>query len=173
MGFGHDVVCMANTSFSCVGDHRADYAAGGLKMLAVTNPTSNAIWAQTTAAAMIPIRTLFSYAGVTSAVFLVEAALLGWWMYRGAILTAVRMGTAPTSSAAARPLFTASIVHLLVSMSLLVAHRIPYGLNAQVTQAPPQTSELHIQHPWELMAPFPFLPLPIGVPAKVLENNKR
>lgn len=148
---------------------RADYAAGGLKMLAVTNPVANANWARITAAAMVPIGTLFSYTGVTSAVFPVEAALLGWWMYRGA----VRLGTAPTSSAAARPLFRASIIHLPVSLSLLVAHRVPYGYIPVGSQRQENLAELRYHQPWELMAPFPFLPVPCGVPAVVLENPER
>lgn len=148
---------------------RADYAAGGLKMLAVTNPTANAAWARITAAAMIPIGGLFTMSGVASGVFGWEAALLGWWMYRGA----TRLGTAPSSVAAARPLFKASITHLPVSLSLLMAHRLPYGAQSSDQQQHAQTTELRFHQPWEIMAPFPFLPVPCGVPAVVMERPER
>lgn len=151
---------------------RADYAAAGLKMLAVTNPVRNAMWARVTAAAMVPLGAAFVSTGVTSAVFGWEAALLGLWMCRGA----GRMALAPTSIAAARPLFRASIFHLPICMALMMAHRVPYGQVAEqnlVARREDNCNEVRIHQPWEVMAPFPFLPVPMGVPAIVLEGQER
>lgn len=159
---------------------RADYAAGGLKMLAVTDPVRNALWARITAAAMVPIGLTFSATGVTSPVFAWEAAALGMWMYKGA----GRMAANPTTIAAAKPLFRASIFHLPVTMALLLAHHVPYEDSRQVlydrqqqqqytVQSRVAESEVRFHHPWEIMAPFPFLPVPMGVPAVVIERNDR
>lgn len=147
---------------------RRDYAAGGLKMLAVTNPQSNAIWAKWTAAAMVPIGTLFTTSNVASGVFGWEAALLGWWLFRGAN----SMVAQPTSTLAARQLFRASIWYLPISMSLLLVHQIPYSSTIEPQECS-QVQELRLQQPWEIMAPFPFLPVPRGVPAVVLECKDR
>lgn len=148
---------------------RADYAAGGLKMLAVTDPTANAAWARIMSAAMIPAGTLFTMSGVTSGLFGVEAAVLGLWMYRGSLF----MSAAPTSVSAARPLFRASISHLPVTLSLLLAHRIPYDSSILEEQATTnmRAREIRYHQPWEIMAPFPFLPVPCGVPAVVIETE--
>lgn len=147
---------------------RADYAAGGLKMLAVTNPHANAQWAKWTALALLPIGGLFTITGVTSAMYGWESVLLGWWMYRGA----VNMLAQPTSSTAARQLFRSSIWYLPMSMSLLMAHQVPYGFTVeQPTKHAANVRELRLQQPWEIMAPFPFLPVPCGVPAVVLETH--
>lgn len=146
---------------------REDYARGGLKMLAVSNPVANAAWARVTAAIMVPIGSLFSFTGVSSGAFGWEAAALAWWMYRGA----VRLEKSPTSIPAARNLFRASIVYLPITLAMMLAHRVPYQ---QPVQQPVQThpaKELRFYHPWQIMAPFPFLPVPCGVPAVVLETR--
>lgn len=156
---------------------RADYARGGLKMLAVTDPVRNAAWARVTAAAMVPVGAAFAATGVTSAVFAWEAAALGAWMYRGA----VRMAAEPTAVAAARPPFKASIFHLPATLALMLAHRVPYvgweearrEREVQMRRAREVAGEIRLHHPWETMAPFPFLPVPMGVPAVVIERKER
>jgi heme o synthase len=154
---------------------RADYAAGGLKMLAVTNPSCNAQWAKLTSAAMIPVGAAFVSCDLTSDIFGWEAAVLGAWMYRGA----ARMSAAPASARAARPLFKASIVHLPVTMLLMMAHKLTPAERAR-REASNQRRDrayldrqqdmnpIRIYHPWETLAPFPFLPLPLTVPAAVV-----
>lgn len=161
---------------------RADYARGGLKMLAVTDPVRNAAWAKITAAAMIPLGVAFAATGVTSEAFTWEAAALGFWMYRGS----VKMAANPTAVAAARPLFKASIFHLPLTLALMLAHHVPYDENRQelrmqrelqlqreLERARAVRGEVRLHHPWEIMAPFPFLPVPMGAPAVVLEVDDR
>jgi heme o synthase len=154
---------------------RADYAAGGLKMLAVTNPSCNAQWAKLTSAAMIPVGAAFVSCDLTSDIFGWEAAVLGAWMYRGA----ARMSAAPASASAARPLFKASIVHLPVTMLLMMAHKLTPAERARQEASNQRRDRayldrqkdmnpIRIYHPWETLAPFPFLPLPLTVPAAVV-----
>jgi heme o synthase len=156
---------------------RADYTAGGLKMLAVSNPVANAAWARVTAAAMVPIGALFVSTDSTNKIFGWEAALLGAWMYRGA----TRMTESPTSMVAARSLFRASIFCLPVSLLLMMAHRTSPQERAAAHSAylaiqreqfkrqheRDESSSVVMFHPWETLAPFPFLPLPLWVPAVV------
>ena len=90
----------------------------------------------------------------------------------------IRDSSAPASVAAARPLFKASIFHLPITLSLLLAHRIPYGAaaNREEILYPVNVAtqkEWRIHQPWETIAPFPFLPVPCGVPAVVLEAEDR
>ena len=152
---------------------RADYIAGGLKMLAVSNPVANATWAKAAAGAMLPLGALACSCGLTSPLFTVEAAALSAWMYKGAL----RMAAAPTSVAAARPLFRATIFHLPLTLSLMLFHRLP-NVDSMVSKTTAQQDgnnkrkpyEVYLQQPWEVMAPFPFLPVPCGVPAVVYEG---
>lgn len=146
---------------------RADYAAGGLKMLAVANPVRNALWARVTAGMMVPIGMAFVESGVASGAFGIEMALLGLWMYRGA----GRLMVEPTSVKAARGLFKASIFHLPVALGLLMAHHVPYKKGVQERKM--MDREVRLYHPWEVMAPFPFLPVPLSVPLVVIEAEER
>lgn len=157
---------------------RADYAAGGLKMLAVSNPVANAMWARYTAAAMVPLGAAMASTDMTSDIFAVESAMLGAWMYRGA----TRMAASPTCSVAARSLFKTSILHLPITMGLMLAHRTSpverhtaHAAYVARQQAVLDREEKRIResglvfyHPWETLAPFPFLPLPLLVPAAVV-----
>ncbi|CAN8075832.1 unnamed protein product [Agarophyton chilense] len=152
---------------------RADYAAARLKMLAVSNPRANAIWARRTAAAMLPVGALFTLTGLTSPAFVWQSALLGCSMYR----RAVHMVAHPTSVTSAKHLFRASIWYLPISMSLMLIDLVPYASTHEHQQplshshsTTPDRSEIRLQQPWEIMAPFPFLPVPCGVPAVVLET---
>lgn len=147
---------------------RKDYAAASLRMLAVSDPVANALWARRAAAALVPAAFLFSATGVTAPVFAWQAAALGVWMHHGA----TKLVTSPASTAAARPLFRASIVHLPVVLALLCLHKTPYVYEAPAPAAlPPPRAETTriILQPWEVMAPFPFLPVPRGAPAVVYE----
>lgn len=146
---------------------RADYAAGGLKMLAVTDPVRNALWARITSGMMVPIGMAFVGSGVVSGVFGMEMALLSLWMYRGA----GRMMLEPTSVKAARGLFKASIFHLPVALGLLMAHHVPYEKDVQERRV--MDREIRLYHPWEIMAPFPFLPVPLSAPLVVMEVEER
>jgi heme o synthase len=154
---------------------RADYAAGGLKMLAVTNPVANAQWAKLTSMAMIPIGAAVVSCDMTSDIFGWEAAVLGAWMYRGAM----RLSAAPASALAARPLFKASIISLPVTLTLMMVHKLTPDELARREEYSRQRSQnglyerrdiypIRIYHPWETLAPFPFLPLPLTVPATVV-----
>lgn len=155
---------------------RTDYAAGGLRMLAVSNPTSNAWWAKTTAAAMIPLGFAMSATGVTSDAYAFEAAALSAWMYHGSS----KLALSPTSTQAARALFKASIVHLPASMALMVAHQLTarerrareiYDTRARTVTH--EATERTFYHPWHGLAPFPFLPLPLLVPTIVDVADKQ
>lgn len=162
---------------------RADYARAGLRMLAVSNPVANAAWARRTAACLIPAGAVLAAADVTHDAFAVEAGVLGTWMYRGA----GRLATDPTCAAAARPLFRASIVHLPVVMALMLLHRTsPAEREAahaawcerrNAVRRDGAAAAAGVEgtpvffHPWETLAPFPFLPLPMLVPAAVIDGN--
>lgn len=146
---------------------RADYAAGGLKMLAVSDPVRNALWARVTAGMMVPIGMAFVGSGVVTGVFGAEMALLSLWMYRGA----GRMILEPTSVKAARHLFKASIFHLPIALGLLMAHHVPY--EKEVPEVRTRDREVRLYHPWEVMAPFPFLPVPLSAPLVVMEAEER
>lgn len=137
---------------------RRDYAVGGLRMLAVSDPAANARWAGITAAALVPAGAGFAFSGVTTDAFAWENAALSWWMYRGAR----RLAENPASVAAARPLFKASILHLPAVMCLMVAHRRKWS---EVEEERVRDKawregggEVRVMQPWEMMAPFPFLP---------------
>lgn len=154
---------------------RRDYAAAGLRMLAVADPVRNAMWARVTGAMVLPCGMLFVGAGVADPIFAWQAGVLGLWMYRGA----VRMAGNPTSVEAARPLFKASIFHLPACLALLLANRVEYGREVPERVGiigrgdRIECGEVRFHQPWEVIAPFPFLPVPVGVPAVVLERPER
>lgn len=149
---------------------RADYRAAGLRMLAVSDPVSNARWAHWMALAMLPVGPAVASAGVVSAPFVFEATAMSWWMVRGASALVAN----PTCPVAARSLFKASISQLPICMGFLLLHRIPYpDADAVREEEPEPIQEIRLHHPWEVFAPFPFLPVPIGPPAVVLERTDR
>lgn len=147
---------------------RKDYAAASLRMLAVSDPVANAAWAQRCAAALVPTAFLFPAAGITTYGFAWQAAALAGWMHHGA----TKLAIAPASAEAARPLFRASIVHLPVVLALLVANRTPYEYNAPAAAKINSAQSRIVLQPWEMMAPFPFLPVPRGPPAVVYDMSE-
>ncbi len=146
---------------------RKDYAAAGLRMLAVSDPIANARWAWIASAAMIPLGLGYYMTDTTGAAFACHHAALSYWMVRGA----KHLQSDPTAVNAARPLFRASIVHLPVVLALMMANKATYGKeNEAMHDIPINRSETRVLlQPWEVMAPFPFLPVPRGIPAVVYE----
>lgn len=148
---------------------RKDYAAAGLRMLAVSNPVANARWAWIASTAMIPLGYCYYSTDTTGAAFACHHAALSYWMVRGAKL----LQTDPTGVNAARPLFRASIVHLPVVLALMMANKATRGEEEEyetIRDIPLSRVETRIVlQPWEVMAPFPFLPVPRGAPAYVYE----
>lgn len=163
---------------------RADYARAGLRMLAVSDPAANAAWARRTAACLVPAGAVLAAVDVTHDVFALEAGVLGAWMYRGA----GRLAADPTAAAAARPLFRASIVHLPAIMALMLLHRTSpaerevahaawyarrEAAKAEAVAAVTAGGAPVFYHPWETLAPFPFLPLPMLVPAAAQDSGAK
>lgn len=157
---------------------RIDYSAAKLRMLAVSDPVANAWWARQMAWAMVPLGGLFVSTGMVDTPFAIESALLAGWMVKGS----GSLMKDPISVQAARPLFRASIVHLPVTLGLLLAHRVPIDemkemknreMMEQLEWERRRTREVRFHQPWEVFAPFPFLPVPCGVPAVVLEMEDK
>lgn len=147
---------------------RADYVRAGLRMLGVSNPIANARWAAITAALLVPTGFALHAEGVVNEAFAWQSALLSVLMYS----SATSLVANPTSMIAARSLFRASIVHLPVSLVLLLAQRNPYPSTDQSSQEISQLPrEVRVYQPWEVYAPFPFLPIPRGAPAVVFDLN--
>lgn len=146
--------------------NRIDYARGGLRMLAVENPAKNAWWAKVCAGGMVPLGWSFVASGVTGNLFGLEMMWLGWLMYK----RAVSMTVQPLCVKTARDLFKVSLWQLPASLGLLWAHKVPFERGI-VKVRERQTNEVRYYHPWEIMAPFPFLPVPISAPAIVLEKE--
>lgn len=150
---------------------RADYRAAGLRMLAVSDPVANARWAIRAAAALLPLSAMYYLTDTTGGAFAFQSAALSYWMLRGARTLAAD----PAAVKAARPLFRASIIHLPAVLALMVANKAkPYDAEAQVAQQAPinrgvQDEARVMLQPWEVMAPFPFLPVPRIAPAVVFE----
>lgn len=149
---------------------RSDYARANLKMLGVSNPIANARWAAVTAALLVPTGFALHAEGIVNEAFAWQSALLSALMFS----SATSLVANPTCSITARALFRASIFHLPASLVLLLAQRHSYPLNCQSknTLAPQQTPrEIHVYQPWEVFAPFPFLPIPRVAPTIVLDLN--
>lgn len=158
---------------------RKDYAAAGLRMLAVSNPVANATWARYTAAMLLPIGPLMHMSGVASEPFVWSSTILSMWMFR----ETGKLCANPTSTIAARQVFRASILHLPLCLGLLLLHRVPHAQQEELRQQllkpannptiDMPTEELRLHAPWEMMAPFPFLPVPRGPPAIVMDASQR
>lgn len=152
---------------------RTDYAAGGLRMLGVSNPFANALWARRTAALLLPIGAVLHSCGVTNDAFVWQSAILSAWMFRAS----GHLVADPTSPVAARRLFRASICHLPICLVLLIINRVPYSSYTEQSQKavssdkPIIHNEVHLHQPWEVIAPFPFLPVPRGAPAIVVDKE--
>lgn len=148
---------------------RNDYARAGLQMLAVSNPALNARWASVTALALFPICPAMHATGVVAEAFVWQSGLLSLWMYR----MARQLENAPLNTSLARGLFKASILHLPVCMTLLLANRASIGtdmdLKVDARDQSEENRQIEFRQPWEVIAPFPFLPVPRGAPAVVLD----
>lgn len=156
---------------------RADYSAASLRMLACVNPAANALWAQRATVALFPVGIALHAAGVANEPFLWQYSLLTAWFYR----EASRLREAPTCTATATRLFRASIWHLPLSLGLLLINLVPAPQTATAAQS--ATTTQHARHygdnenvvrlhrPWEDIAPFPFLPVPRGPPAIVMDMD--
>jgi protoheme IX farnesyltransferase len=101
---------------------RADYAAGGYRMLSLVDPTGKrvAACALRNAAYLFPLGTLATWLGVTTPYFAYESAFIT----AGMLLTAAKFYSAP-SNANARLLFRASLLHLPLFMAAFLVHRRP------------------------------------------------
>uniref|UniRef100_A0A7S1XHK9 Heme O synthase n=1 Tax=Erythrolobus australicus TaxID=1077150 RepID=A0A7S1XHK9_9RHOD len=98
---------------------RSDYAAGGIRMLAVSSPTLNAKISLGVCAAMLPLGAAAEYSGVCEQPFgLIATAMTGYMLHK-----AYRFARFPTVMANARALFRVSITYLPVVLTLLVLMR--------------------------------------------------
>jgi protoheme IX farnesyltransferase len=101
--------------------YRDDYAGAGLRMLSVNDPDGRATFHQAMlyAFALIPASVAPAAMGVAGRVYFVGALMLSVAYLAGAALAAYR-----PSVAAARRLFTISLVYLPALLALLIADRI-------------------------------------------------
>eukprot|EP00887_Chlorella_sp_A99_P002564 scaffold6.g2564.t1 len=155
---------------------RADYAAGGYRMLSLVDTTGRraAACALRNCAYLFPLGLLATWLGVTSPYFAYESAFITG----GMLLTAAKFYSSP-STASARLLFRASLLHLPLFMAAFLAHRLPntsdaklellwhnvrlLGLGEPVAHGPSAAGELAAHRPCQAMPflpPLPFLPLP-------------
>lgn len=173
---------------------RADYAAGGYRMLSLVDPTGRrtAACALRNSAYLFPLGALATWLGVTTPYFAYESAFIT----AGMLLTAAKFYSSP-SNANARLLFRASLLHLPLFMAAFLVHRRPntvddktqllvhnarlLGLGTPVEVAEVEEGALqalaHQQRAARLDAtyarvslpPLPFLPVPrllAGCPSK-------
>ena len=101
---------------------RADYAAGGYRMLSLIDPSGKrvAACALRNCAYLLPLGALATYLGVTTPYFAYESAFITG----GMLLTAAKFYSAP-SQGNARLLFRASLLHLPIFMIAFLLHRRP------------------------------------------------
>ena len=152
---------------------RDDYMAGGYRMLSHTalDPTGRrtALACLRNCLYLVPCGALCCWLGVTDAPFAAESAALGLGM-ASAALGFYRQ----PSTAAARRLFGASLLHLPLTMTLMVTHRIPQGAEAssRMRSGPAPSTDEEREHVRRRLdealanAPFPFLPPPGAIVGK-------
>ncbi|KAG7672635.1 putative Protoheme IX farnesyltransferase, mitochondrial [Nannochloris sp. 'desiccata'] len=101
---------------------RADYAAGGYKMLSLIDPSGKrtASCALRNCMYLLPLGALATYLGVTTPYFAYESAFITG----GMLLTAAKFYSSP-SQGNARLLFRASLLHLPIFMTAFLLHRRP------------------------------------------------
>ena len=141
---------------------RADYAAGGYRML----PIVDASGARTAAVALrnslylFPVGFLAERWDVASREFTLQAAALSTVLACSALVFYMK-----PSTDTARTLFRASLVHLPLYMGSLLYHRIPQGEGAAAKVRREQEEGVGGVRRAELLAvPFPFLPVPAAAP---------
>jgi heme o synthase len=104
---------------------RADYAAGGYRMLSLADPTGKrtAACALRNALYLFPLGALSTWLGVTTPYFAYESA----FVTAGLVLAAAKFLSSPMApgNASARLLFRASLLHLPVFMGCFLVHRRP------------------------------------------------
>eukprot|EP00873_Tetraselmis_striata_P003212 jgi/Tetstr1/423476/TSEL_014157.t1 len=151
---------------------KADYGAGGYRMLSLVDPTGQrtAACALRNCVYLMPLGILAVCLGVTTDAFAFENAIISG----GMAATAAAFYQTP-SQAAARTLFRASLLHLPLIMTAMMVHRLPNSApsSAELLQrlrerfepkeAP--TERAGSQHDagalgFPMPVPFPFLPLP-------------
>jgi len=157
--------------------YRADYAAGGYRMLPILDATGRrtAGVMLRNSAALLPLGFAAAALGVASPPFAWEAAALSAALLAGAGAFWLAPG-----QVTARRLFLASLLHLPLLQGALVLHRIPNTAQARA-DAPTTMSEwlrraraahaadsiparedtIRLAMPALSAAPFPFLPLPL------------
>lgn len=103
---------------------RADYAAGGYRMLSLIDPTGKrtAACALRNCCYLFPLGALSTWLGVTTPFFAYTSAFIT----AGMMLTAAKFYSSPTNQNA-RLLFRASLLHLPVFMVAFLLCRIPYN----------------------------------------------
>ena len=173
---------------------RADYAAGGYRMLSMIDATGKrtAACALRNCAYLLPLGLLATWMGATTPYFAYESAFITG----GMLLTAAKFYSTP-SQANARLLFRASLLHLPIFMGAFMLHRKPNTgddklelLKSNVERlgfgnGPAMAMEtdgrkgglseygeflMRVQLP-----PFPFLPLPrlaVQCPSKALCSDE-
>ncbi|KAA8492389.1 Protoheme IX farnesyltransferase, mitochondrial [Porphyridium purpureum] len=175
---------------------RQDYAAGGIRMLAVSSPVLNARLSLACAALMLPWGFLAEKSGMVSSPFGVCSLALNAWL----VYAASRFCMRPHDVMRARILFHSSITYLPLVLLLLVGLRrlendaVALGAQIRIPQRIQNSSGDHfraleprgltfvenglqVEYVMPLYAdvshvPFPFLPLP-AAPVAVVERPVR
>mmetsp|Transcript_9635 Transcript_9635/g.27570 ORF Transcript_9635/g.27570 Transcript_9635/m.27570 type:complete len:477 (-) Transcript_9635:10-1440(-) len=149
---------------------RVDYAAGGYRMLSLVDATGRrtAACAMRNCVYLMPLGIIAVCLGVTTDAFAFENALISG----GMAATAGAFYQAP-STASARVLFRASLVHLPLLMACMMAHRIPnhswsvsdlaHRLRQRFVVKEEAVAVPGSSPPLPFPAPFPFLPVPMLV----------
>jgi protoheme IX farnesyltransferase len=156
---------------------KADYGAGGYRMLSLIDATGRrtAACALRNCVYLMPLGILAVCLGVTTDAFAFENALLSG----GMAATATVFYQSP-SQATARMLFRASLLHLPLIMVAMMLHRVPNcNLSASdleqrlrdrfVKKDEAERDELSMP---AFPVPFPFLPLPTGSSVSQFNNRR-
>jgi len=175
---------------------RSDYAAGGIRMLAVSSPVLNARLALLVSAAMLPLGLAAEYSGLCSSPFgFIATGLTSWMTWK-----AVDFARNPESLREARALFRTSIIYLPLLLTVMMYfRRIPvleeqqklyaeaesqrrkqrmecdrlYGLAGReliFSDSDPSRQIVYRMPAHASFAPFPFLPPP-AIPDAVYERR--
>ena len=145
---------------------RADYAAGGYRMLPIVDASGvrTAAVALRNSLYLFPIGFLAERWDVATREFTLQAAALSTVLACSALVFYLK-----PSTDTARTLFRASLVHLPLYMGSLLYHRIPQGEEAAAARLKAQQEQGAVAggaRRAELLAvPFPFLPVPVADPA--------
>ena len=156
---------------------RADYAAGGYRMLPIVDSSGvrTAAVALRNSLYLFPIGFLAERWDVATREFTLQAAALSTVLACSALVFYMK-----PSTDTARTLFRASLMHLPLYMGSLLYHRIPQGEDAATKLKAQREKELTgggTRRAELLAVPFPFLPVPVATPLgrspKVRGGNPR